>query len=263
MELLPLFAFFIVGVLAGLLGGLLGLSGGVVTIPSLIFIFHYFDFPRDQVTHMAIGTSLAAMVFNGAMSAWSHHRRQGVVWDLFFSLFPWILLGALAGSFAANFIPDAVLEDTFGAFILLLGIYLIIRKKKQKEFTRPSKGTFVWVGSSVGSVASLLGIGGGVFTVPLLIHFHYPEKKAVGTSAAVSLVITTVAALAYLYFGLDRIKTPETLGYIYLPAFACVGIGAVLAAPVGAKLAHGMDGTLLRRIFAVALLIIGALMIVN
>lgn len=261
MEIYPLLAFLCVGVVAGLLGGLLGLSGGVVTVPSLILLFPFFGIPENQVTHMAIGTSLAAMVLNGIVSAWSHHLRQGVVWGLFLSLLPWIVIGALFGGIAANFMPDVVLENVFGLFICFLGIYLFFPQKKRKELQELNKHKIFWLGTGVGSVASVLGIGGGVFTVPLLIHFNYPEKKAIGTSAAISLVITTMTALTYLYFGLKKVKVPESLGYIYLPAFVLIGIGAMFLAPLGAKWAHAIDAKLLRRIFAGVLVIIGITMI--
>jgi uncharacterized membrane protein YfcA len=261
MELLPLLAFLGIGVVAGLLGGLLGLSGGVVTVPALVFMLPKMGIPANQVTHMAIGTSLAAMVFNGIVSSWSHHRRKGVIWELFFSILPWIAIGALFGGIVANFMPDVVLENVFGAFICLLGVYLFFPAKKRKELKALNKHSIFWLGTGVGTVASVLGIGGGVFTVPLLIHFNYPEKKAIGTSAAISLVITTMTALTYLYFGLKQVKTPESLGYIYLPAFVFVGIGAMFLAPLGAKWAHAIDALLLRRIFAGVMIIIGILMI--
>ncbi len=261
MEMIPLLAFLGVGILAGLIGGLLGLSGGVVTVPALVFIFPLIGIPETQVTHMAIGTSLAAMVFNGIVSTWSHHLRKGVLWELFLSLLPWITIGALFGGIVANFISDFVLENLFGFFICFLGIYLFWPPRKKKELREFNKHSIFWCGTGVGTIAGVLGIGGGVFTVPLLIHFNYPEKKAIGTSAAISLVVTTVTALTYLYFGLKTVKTPESLGYIYLPAFVFIGLGAMFLAPLGAKWAHAIDGLLLRRIFAAVLIIIGILMI--
>ncbi|MBS0629110.1 MAG: sulfite exporter TauE/SafE family protein [Verrucomicrobia bacterium] len=261
MDIVHLLAFLGVGILAGLIGGLLGLSGGVVTVPALVFLFPVMGIPQSQVTHMAIGTSLAAMVLNGIVSTWSHHRREGVLWPLFLSLLPWIIIGSLFGGIVANFISDVVLENLFGFFIVFLGIYLLLPQKKKRELREFNKHSIFWCGTGVGSVASVLGIGGGVFTVPLLIHFNYPEKKAIGTSAAISLVITTVTALTYLYFGMKTVKTPESLGYIYLPAFVFIGLGAMFLAPVGAKWAHAIDGLLLRRIFAAVLIIIGIVMI--
>jgi len=261
MDIFHLLAFLGVGILAGLIGGLLGLSGGVVTVPALVFIFPAIGIPDNEVTHMAIGTSLAAMVFNGIVSTWSHHRRQGVVWDLFLSIVPWITIGALFGGIVANFISDVVLENVFGFFICFLGMYLFLPPRKKKELREFNKHSIFWCGTGIGSLAGVLGIGGGVFTVPLLIHFNYPEKRAIGTSAAISLVVTIVTALTYLYFGMKTVKTPGTWGFIYLPAFVLIGLSAMFLAPLGAKLAHTINGLLLRRIFAGVLIIIGILMI--
>lgn len=261
MEIFPLFAFLGIGIFAGIIGGMLGLSGGVITVPALIFALPHFGIPETQATHMAIGTSLAAMVFNGIVSTWSHHRRGGVLWDLFLSLLPWISIGALLGGIVANYISDVILENVFGFFICFLGIYLFVPQKKKKELRQFNKHSIFWCGTGVGTISSVLGIGGGVFTVPLLVHYNYPEKKAIGTSASISLVITTVTALTYLYFGLNDVKTPESLGYIYVPAFVFIGLGAMFFAPLGAKWAHAIDGLLLRRIFACVLIITGILMI--
>ena len=133
MEIIPLLAFLGVGILAGLIGGLLGLSGGVVTVPALVFIFPAIGIPEEQVTHMAIGTSLAAMVFNGIVSTWSHHRRQGVVWDLFLSLLPWITIGALFGGHRREFHLGCRSRKCVWLFYLLSWYVSIFATKKEKR----------------------------------------------------------------------------------------------------------------------------------
>jgi len=263
MEILSLVAFLVIGALAGLIGGLLGLSGGIVTVPSLVLVFHLFDFPQTSAMHVAIGTSLSAMVLTGIASTWAHHRRDGVIWAIVFSMIPGIIIGCLLGAFVAHFLSGVLLQIIFGLFISLLGAYILLQKRKQKQVQRPNRTVYTWFGFGVGSLASLLGIGGGVFTVPLLIAFRYPEKKAIGSSAAISLVITFLAALAYLYFGWDEVQFKDSLGYIYLPAFALIGIGTIFFAPLGVKIAHRMQGIHLRKVFAATLIIVGILMIFN
>ncbi len=263
MEILILFALFIVGIIAGFIGGMLGLSGGVITVPCLVLLFHFIDFPQGYIVHTAIGTSLAAMVFNGIASTWAHSRVKGVQWSIVLNMFPGIILGCLLGSFVANFLSGILLQIIFGLFLSLLGAYLVLYKRKKKKVHRPEKAVYTWLGLGIGSMASLLGIGGGAFTVPLLISYRYPVKEAVGTSAAVGLCITFLAAIAYLYFGMNKLKYPFSFGYIYLPAFALIGVGAVVFAPLGARIAHRIKGSLLRRIFAGTLIIVGILMIFN
>lgn len=264
MEWIALFAFFIVGILAGLIGGLLGLSGGVVTVPCLFLIFHFIGIPQGVLMHMAIGTSLSAMILTGIASTIAHHRHKGVMWNIVVSMLPGIILGCLFGAFLAHFLSGILLQIFFGVFIACLGAYVLLQKDRKKETTtKPETTVFSWFGLGVGTLASMLGIGGGVFTVPLLISYRFSEKKSVGTSAAIGLLITTMAALAYLYFGLETVQVQYSLGYIFLPAFALIGLGAVIFAPLGAKWAHGMEGTLLRKIFGGALIFIGILMIFN
>lgn len=263
MDILALSAFLVIGVLAGLIGGLLGLSGGVITVPCLTVVLHLMDYPQTYLVHTAIGTSLAAMVLNGISSTWAHHKRESVLWRIVLRMFPGVILGSLLGAFIANFLSGIILALLFGLFLSLLGAYLLLRKDPHKDKKAPEHPPYAWLGLGVGTAASLLGIGGGVFTVPLLLAYRYKEKKAVGTSAAIGLCITVLAAIGYVYFGRGKVTMEYAFGYIYLPAFILVGIGAAAFAPWGAKLAHQVRGTHLRKIFAVILIITGVLMILN
>lgn len=261
---MEIIAFLIVGAAAGIVGGLLGLSGGVVTVPSLVAIFHFMGFPHPYIMHSAIGTSLAAMVINGIVSVLAHHHRKAVMWSLVLSAAPGVFLGCLLGSFLAHFMSGILLQIIFGFFICILGASVLFHKgKKHKEPKHFDKTLFTWIGLGIGTFASLLGIGGGVFTVPLLISYRYPLQKVVGTSAAMGLLITCLAAVAYLYFGISEINLPWHIGYIYLPAFVTIGLTTVFVTPFGAKLAHTLDAKRLKKIFAAVLILVGILMIFN
>ncbi len=261
MEIFALFAYVAIGILAGLIGGLLGLSGGVVTVPCLVFVFHFLGFPQDVLMHTAIGTSLSAMVLTGIASTWAHHRHKGVMWDIIMLLIPGIIGGCLLGAFVSNFLSGIILRVIFGVFIGSLGIYVLLQKKKTQPGKRPHKTIYSLLGLGIGFLASLLGIGGGVFMVPLLISHRFSEKKSIGTSAASGLLISFMGSLAYLYFGLKEVRVAESIGYIYLPAFALIGLGTVFFAPLGVKWAHRMDPTMLRKIFAATIILVGILMI--
>ncbi len=264
MDVFVLVAFFLVGALAGTIGGLLGLSGGIVTVPCLILLFHLLEFPQDYLVHTAIGTSLAAMVLNGTTSTWAHSRRSGVMWHTVFTMLPGLFLGCMLGALAAHFISGILLQVIFGLFVSLLGAYVLFQKKPSKaKGSQDNRTMYSWVGLGIGGVSSMLGLGGGVFTVPFLLYHGNPEKKAIGTSAAVGLVITLFSAVAYIYFGLKVEDVPYSIGYIYLPAFALVGLASIFFAPLGVKLAHQMNGKKLRKMFAAVLILVGILMIFN
>lgn len=261
MELFALIAYVFIGALAGIAAGLLGVSGGIVTVPSLAFLFNILGFPQSTLMHTAIGTSLSAMVFNGIVSTWFYERRQGIIWNIIFTMFPGIVIGSLLGAFVAHFLSGILLQVLFGLYIGLLGVYLFIRKNKKTQEKKLTFTRYLLYGFMIAGTASLLGIGGGIFIVPLLIHHGYIEKKAIGTSAAGSLFITFFGAIGYFYFGLGEVSMKESLGYIYLPAFILVGITAMFFAPLGVKLVQILSGEKLRKIFAGVLLITGFTMI--
>lgn len=263
MEIAIYFAFALVGIIAGLVAGMLGLSGGVVTVPCLVLIFTLMGFPQAHLMHVAIGTSLAAMVINGISSTMAHHKRGGVMWDVVFLMIPGLFLGSLSGTFLASFLSGIVLQVFFGFFVACLGAYVLLQKKKkrQEKAKKVERTLYTWVGLGIGFLASLLGIGGGVFLVPLLLAQRTPEKKAVGTSAAMGLFVTFLAAFGYLYFGRGVVVAEYVIGYIYIPAFLTIGLITIFFAPIGAKLAHKMDPKKLRRIFAATLILVGILMV--
>lgn len=263
MSLLPLLIFLLIGLLAGFLSGLLGIGGGVVVVPILLFVFAGMDIEKDFAMHLAIGTSLASMVITAFVSGLSHHRRGAVVWSLLVKMLPGLAIGCLIGAYLSDEFSGVVLEIIFGLFICLMGVKLLLGKRKIAESHDPKKSLLWLGGAGVGAISSLLGVGGGTFSVPLFLSFGYSEKKAIGTSAATSFVIATLGAIAYLYFGLDAIGIQGSFGYVYLPAFALIGIGSVFLAPIGVGVAHRMSGNKLRKTFAVLLLIIGATMLVR
>lgn len=263
MTLLILLLFAVVGVGAGLIGGLLGISGGLITVPSLLFIFSYLDFPPDYVMHLAIGTSLASMVINACSSTMAHHQRGGVIWKLVRSLFPGLVLGSVLGAFIARELTSNTLQYFFGTFVVLLGIYMLISRPKQ---TRNSPylppGPIVSIlGFLIAGLSNILGLGGGSMVVPALLAFRVRMRRAIGTSAATGLIITTMGALSYLYFGYGKDTTPFSIGYLYIPAFIMLSVATFIAAPYGAKLTHYLPSSILRRIFAVALIATGTLML--
>jgi uncharacterized membrane protein YfcA len=257
--------YVLIGAAAGLLGGLLGISGGVVTVPCLITLFRWLDFPESALVQMAMGTSLAAMVFNALASTWSHHRKGGVLWDVVYRMTPGLLAGAAAGASFAALLPGAALQMVFGLFAICLGVVFFFPHTPHEGAHRlPQRGR-TWILSGIGAgiagLANLLGIGGGIVTVPVLIRFRIPLKQAVGTSAATGMLISCLGAASYLYLGKEAGVGQDSVGYIYLPAFALIGLAAFFSAPLGAKLAYTLSPPLLRRLFAAALMLTGTLLL--
>ncbi len=252
-------AYMGIGAAAGVLSGLLGIGGGIVTVPTLCLVFRYLGFPQTYIMHIAIATSLAAMIFNTTASTIAHHRRKAVVWDVFKKLVPGLIIGSFIGALIAIWLSTIVLEIFFGIFLLVAAISFFRKKVSTEELHRlPSPLILNFFSSGIGAISNLLGIGGGSMTVPLLTTFHMKDRNAIGTSAATTLVTTVCGTISYLLLGVEEAPSfPNSVGLINVPAFLIIGITAFFAAPYGAKLTHEIDPATVRKIFAIVLALTG------
>jgi uncharacterized membrane protein YfcA len=264
MDILSLLSFAVVGIVAGVLAGLLGISGGIVTVPCLFFIFNAMDLAPGYTMQLAIGTSLAAMTFNGIAATLAHHHRGAVLWDVVKKMAPGLVLGAILGAQVADLLPETLLKIIFGAFLFVVGIYFLKRfKTHHGEHKLPKAIGLSTIGLGIGGLSSILGIGGGIITVPILIHYKVADKKAIACSAATGMIISFIGAFSFLYFGWNDTQISWTIGYLYLPAFFIIGIFSFLSAKYGVKLAYYLSDRLLRRIFALVIMAIGLFMMVR
>lgn len=260
MILIEFVIFALIGVAAGLLGGLLGIGGGLITVPALLFTFHYFEFGSNYDMHVAIGTSIAAMVFTAASSAFAHDQKKGVYWNLFPPLGAGMAIGAMLGAFIAYSLSSTLLEMVFGFGIIIIGLYLLFTKENgvDDEIKIPHRTVLFLASVMIGTVSSILGIGGGLLLVPFLTFFGVPFHNAISTSAVTGFVIALTASISYFLFGFLK---HQPNGYVYLPAFIVIGISSVLSAPFGTKLAYYLPPKILRTIFSIYLIAVGIWMI--
>lgn len=250
--------YLIIGAVAGVLGGLLGIGGGVITVPCLLFLFQLMDFPQPYVMHMAVATSLAAMIFNTAAATWAHNKRGAVLWTVFKKMVPGFVIGAILGALIAVWFSSVLLEIVFGLFLCVLA-YVFYRQKAIEISTQkmPSLSKLSIYSCGIGTLSNLMGIGGGVMVVPLLSSFKISDKNAIGTSAACTLVTTVLGTLSYLILGWGTIPVAEAIGLIDVPAFLIVGIASLFFAPIGARLSHEIARDKVRKIFAIVLVLTG------
>lgn len=256
-------SYIFVGIIAGFGAGLLGISGGVVTIPLLTLIFSYGDFPKADLIYFAIGTSFASMVFSALSATWAYQRRGNVLWDLFRTLLPGIILGSLTGALISQFLSGDLLIKLFGGFECLLGLYFLFAFKAEAPIRIPSRKILRVISMGIGTISNILGIGGGTFVAPILMAFHITPQKAIGTSSACGFVISFIGACCYLVYGIHQTHPPLTVGYLYLPAFAIISIITFLVAPIGTRVAHRISTIHLRKTFAVVLIIVGVIMLLE
>ena len=257
-------AYLLTGIVAGIMAGLLGVGGGLVIVPVLVWLFRKLGMDESVVMHLAVGTSLATIVMTSISSVRSHHRRGGVRWPLFWQLTPGIVVGALFGALIAEQLETLWLQRVFGTFAILVSFQMVFSTKVKPHRQLPGKPGMTAAGGIIGTVSSVVGIGGGSMTVPFLSWNNVPMVNAVATSSACGLPIAIAGAIGFLAAGWGNEALPAySSGYLYWPAAGGIILTSVLMAPVGARLAHQLPVRTLRKIFATLLFVIGIRLLVG
>lgn len=257
--------YLLLGGIIGFLAGLLGIGGGLVMVPALTFIFTAQNFPPERILHLALGTTMATIVFTSLASLRMHHAHGAVNWWIVKYLAPGIILGTLAGSTLAGSLSTQVLGIIFVIFIYYAATQMWLRITPKPDHTLPGKAGMVVAGSLIGAISSLVAIGGGILTVPFLSMCNIQLQSAIGTAAAVGFPIAVAGTLGYIINGLLQAQPlPDySLGYVYLPALGWIAMASMLTAPLGAKATHRMQTTTLKQLFVLLLYFLGTKMLFN
>ncbi len=252
------FVYLLVGSVAGLLAGLFGIGGGLVIVPVLVITFGLMGISENVLTHMALATSLTSIIFTSLSSVKEHHKHGAVDWMLVRWLGSGIIIGTTLGVFLLAGVPGEYLQIGIGIFALLMAAKMAFDIKPSASRIVPKTPGLLASGGIIGFGSAWFGIGGGSFTVPLLTWFNVPMKRAVATAAACGLPIALTGAVSNVATGWGHAELPEwTTGFVYWPAVLGIALASVPCAKVGAKLAHKLDAKLLKRGFALLLLIVG------
>lgn len=256
---------FIAGGFGAILQGAVGIGTGIVVIPLLTYLLPYYGISQDIAIHIALATSMAAIVVNSISALISHQKRGNVQWPLFKKIILFSVLGSCLGAVAASFTSGRYLESIFGIFMLFTAFYMLLKKPANDttdtipELSLPTLATG---GFSIGFVASIIGTGGGILMVPFLHALKVKMRYAVGTSTLIGLPVAIIGAATYVLVGLSRIPSSSvTIGYLHWPAFLAISAAGILSAPYGAKLATILPTKTLQRIFAVCMIFIGVKMV--
>lgn len=263
LTYLALYSFF--GIIAGLLAGLLGIGGGLVIVPILVYMFNMQGFPAEHIMHIALGTSLASIMFTSFSSAMSHHKHKAVNWDIVKKVTVGIILGTWAGSFVAAKIPTYILQLIFACFIFYVASKMIMSSKKTLG-NKPLPKTLGMniAGLVIGLISSLVGIGGGTISVPFMLYHSVEMRNAIATSAAIGMPIAISGCIGYFVNGSAAANLPEyCYGFIYLPALFAIVICSSLMAPFGAHLTHTLPVAKIKKCFAFLLLFVGVRMLIT
>jgi len=260
-----IFLYLLCGAAAGFLSGLIGIGGGLVVVPLLNMIFRLQgNIAPEMIMHVAVATSLSSILFTAVSSTRAHARRGAVLWNYVKGLAPAIVLGTFCAAWLASRMSTQGLRIFFVVFLLFIATQMFFDLYPQARSSVPGKGVLALAGFTIGGVSSLVGLGGGSMSVPFLRWSGVEMRKAVGTSAAISWPIAVAGTLGFFYVGWGVQNLPPwSLGYVNLPATLGIACSSVLFAPLGARLAHSMPVSALRRFFAVFLYVTAGEMLYN
>ncbi len=251
------------GLAAGLIAGLLGVGGGIVIVPVLFHVFTELGLDPAIKMHLAVGTSLATIIPTAITSARAHDKRGSVDWALLKLWTPAVAVGVLAGTALAGVARGAVLTGVFAVVALAVAAKMALRRADSAlADALPRPWAQRLIAAVIGGFSAMMGIGGGTLSVPTMTAFGYPIRHAVGTAAALGLVIAVPGTIGFVLSGWGRPGLPPlSLGYVNLAGFALIVPATMLAAPWGARLAHTISTDGLRKAFAAFLFLTSLRMI--
>jgi uncharacterized membrane protein YfcA len=256
MEILALSG---IGLAGGLCGGLLGIGGSIVMIPLLTLV----EGPNQQLYQAAC---MIANVVTSASAVWRHAKSGSVRTDIVRWTVPVATIAVLAGVLLSNRIPGATLKVLFGCFLLYVAaneLIRVFRRGHDAAVTTPERvppGVSIGVGTALGGIAGLLGVGGGVIAVPLLRTFaRLPLRQAIGTSTATIIAASAVGAVAK-NLSLPSLTGPDGQPLAIAESLrlaACLAVPALLGAQIGAALTYRLPLTAVRIAFGALLAFAG------
>ena len=247
--------FGVVGIITGTMAGLFGVGGGLIIVPVMHFILTSNGLDESLAMPLSVGTALACIIVTSSSAAYSHYQKDSLSLKRFSQLTVGMLVGAGFGaSFVIN-VDTEILKIMLAIFVSIMAFRLFVNIKMPKARKEPNFIFFSFSGGLIGYVSSIFGIGGGIFSVPLLKISGMEMKKAVGTGAACAFPIALLSSTTYLLLGLNTTGLPEySIGYIYIPGVIGIVIFSYFFAKLGARLAHKMKDNFLQFLFAVHLI---------
>jgi len=254
--------YLALGIGAGFLSGVLGAGGGLIMVPGLIFLFQWESMNPKIVMHVAVGTSLAAMIPVALRSLTSHMKHNVPFYPIYKKMAPGIIIGVITGGVLAHYIRSHNLQIIFGVFVFVMALTLLHERKKKQCENLPGLIGMSLAGGFVGVQSGMLGIAGSAFSVPFLTYRGVLMHTAVVVSVAIAVTVSVLGAVTFILTGMHAVGLPHwSTGYVYWPAWLGLGMGGVFVAPLGAKLSHCISARKLKFFFAVFLFCVSAKML--
>jgi uncharacterized protein len=260
-----LILFVTVGLVGGLVGGMLGVGGGILFVPCLKFGFEMMGVSTDIAMKVAVATSLAIILIAALSAALGHSLHGAIDVRAVFLMSCMAIPAALVGSKIGDIVGGMVLQRVFGITALFVSIQFLrpVPANHQKRDRDITPSSLIMVGGVSGLVSSILGVGGGILTVPLLhLVLDMPMNQAVANSSGLIVFTAVSGTFGWMLSGWGADGRPAySLGYVNMVAWILIATAAMIAAQVGAWLADKLEPNRLRFPFGVLLGLVGVRML--
>ncbi len=245
-------AYLLIGAVVGFAAGLLGIGGGMVLVPLLVYVLTAQGVAN--ALHVSLATAIATILFTSLSSVRAHHAFGSVEWPIVRAMAPGILAGSFAAALVAGLIPTRPLALMFTALVFYAATQMLLDLRPKGTRPLPSRPGLFAVAALIGAVSSLLSAGGAFMSIPFLAWCGVPLRRAIGSAAAIGFPIAVAGTLGHVLQGLRVEGLPRwSLGYVYLPALVLVVATSMATAPLGARLTHRVSVKRLRFVFAAML----------
>lgn len=250
-----------IGAASGFIAGLLGVGGGLVIVPALILLFDLM-YPdngplasRGLTTTVAVATSLACVFVTTVMSGWAQWRRSHVHLPAARRWAPFLVLGGALSGWFAPALPEVAIRLFIAVLVFTVAIILSTRWQPTPGSDLPGRPLSALMAGCTGFFSGVAGIAGGNMMVPTFMYFNLPIHHAMGTSSFLGPFVALSGVIAYIGRGwTDTAGDAVLLGYVHVPAFAAITLGALFFAPLGVRFAHQRSPRILRALLAVFLI---------
>jgi uncharacterized protein len=252
------------GCAAGFCGGLLGIGGGLIVVPVLAALFAMQHIAEPLVMPLALGTSLASIVFTSLSGMRAHHARGAVNWPLVRQMAPALVVGAALGGALSTQFSSSVLKVFFLAFAVVAATQMLLAHQPCAVQKLPGRAPLFATGSAIAGISSLVGCGSSSLAVPFMTHCSVPLRSAIGSASAFGLPVALAGTAVYMLSGWDKAGLPPlSLGFVHVPALMAITVGSTLAVPLGAALSHRIPVAALKKCFACMMYAVAVKMLIG
>lgn len=257
-------AYLATGAFVGVLAGLLGIGGGMTLVPILAAMFSAQALAPEHSVHLALGTGMASVMFTSSASVREHHRHQAVDWHVVARMAPGMVFGTLLSTLATGWLSQRALALAFALIVYGGATQILLGRKPAASRSLPGTPGLLLASSAIGVICGLVSAGGAFLTVPFMLWCGVTMHSAIGTGAAIGIPVAVVGTVGYVLGGLQAGGLPaHSLGFVYLPALAGLVLGSIVTAPFGARWAHRLPVSTLKRVFAALLYVLATKMLLS